>query len=183
MGSTVCSRVWAVMILLLLVFTSMFVGMDLADGDWQGAIINGILLLFWVFAAVWFHFMALREQKSDIEFKQHRDKLDSSLKSLLDDTLGKIKEDLDHDTRLENALHQAHHEICGERPARVSEYKKVEARFHEIAGDHYIKLEKSENGKPNVTISDQPFETKPARKKAPVKKPVAKKTVTTKKGK
>lgn len=99
----------------------------------------------------------------------------------------KLTADLDHDNRMQKALHEATVATVGDRPPKPSEFKKVEAKFHEITGDHFVKLEAVKGtNRPNVTIQDKPFK-RPATKKAPVKTPVAKtaptKKTVTKKGK
>lgn len=110
----------------------------------------------------------------------------------LTDLLEKIKADHEHDERLEKALEKATAEVKkgSTSPLTTRQYAAIEKRFHEITGDHYIKLSRAQNGKADVTFSDQPFAKAPARKpatkKAPVKKSVAKPTAkkpVTKKGK
>lgn len=169
MTGTIFSKAWAIMILALVVFTSMFVGMDLADGDWQGAIINGILLAFWVFAAVWYHAMALRERNIDLEFEKSKNDFEKTM----DDMLGSIKKDIDHRMKIEKAMAQAIDVIGADRPPKPSEFKKVEDRFHEITGDHYLKLSVEKGDKrPSAEVSDKPF---PVVKKTPARKPAVKK--------
>ena len=161
------NKVFLGLVFFLTLFYSFWLGIDVQRGDTKEAIADGILLAFWLFALVFFAVMYRQERKFDREFQQSKRKLDEAMGELL----GKLKEDIDHDRRLHDALEQAHHEVSGERVAKPSEYKKIEARFHELTGDHYLQLTKSVNGKPDVTISDTPFKA-PATKKAPVKKPV-----------
>lgn len=168
MTGTIFSKAWAIMILALVVFTSMFVGMDLADGDWQGAIINGILLAFWVFAAVWYHAMALRERKIDLEFEASTKKLDDAM----DELMGHLKEDMDRKQRVHDAMHAALESIGEDRPPKPSEFKKVQDVFHEKSG-LYLQLTATKGDKrPAAKVSDKPF---PSVKKAPARKPAVKK--------
>lgn len=174
MTTTVFSKAWAIMILALVVFSSMFVGMDLADGDWQGAIINGILLTFWIFAAIWYHAMALRERKLDLEFEESTKKLDD----VMGDLLGHLKEEHERKERVHDAMHAALESIGEDRPPKPSEYKKVQDVFHEKSGGLYLQLTATKGDKrPAAEVSDTPF---PAvkNKKAPARKPVAKKGAT-----
>lgn len=156
MTGSIFSKAWAIMILALVVFTSMFVGMDLADGDWQGAIINGILLAFWVFADVWYHAMALRERKIDHEFEESTKKLDNAM----DELLGHLKEDMDRKQRVHDAMHASLESIGGDRPPRPpkpSEFKKVQDVFHEKSG-LYLQLTATKGDKrPAAKVSDKPF--------------------------
>ena len=131
--------------------------------------------------------------------RQHQKAIAKGMKEAVEglvDILEKAKADHEHDERLEDALEKATAEVKkgSKTPLTTRQYAAVEKRFHEITGDHYIKLERAANGKADVTFSSEPF-TKPATKKAPVKKPVARKVaevkvppvpakkVTTKKGK
>lgn len=180
MNPKLFNKVFIGVIFFLVLFYSFFLGVDVTNGDTKEAIVDGVLLGFWLFALVFFIAMNRTSDKLDRELEQSSKNLDKAM----DDLLGHIKENRDHRVRLEKALHQANLDVCGERAPKPSEFKKVEARFHELTGDHYLRLSAEKGDKrPGAEISDEPFETKPARKKAPVKKPVAKKTVTTKKGK
>lgn len=198
MTSTLFSKAWAIMILLLVIFTSMFVGMDLARGDWQGAIINGILLAFWVFAAVWFHFMAIREVKLDAELDQSKKDFDKSMEKLLAEIFG-----TDHNhhkahaivkdvSPKESKVHADLSDTLVDIIAEVSDgsnpeekhFAEIKKRFEAKTG-HEVIISSSGLGL-NVKIGKQPMAkkapaSKPATKKAPVKKPVAKKAPVTKK--
>lgn len=179
MNPKLFNKVFVALTLLLTIFYAFWLGADIQAGNTKEAIADGILLSFWLFAFVFFTAMFAFERKMDRELDESRKNLDKAM----DDLLGHLKENRDHRVRLEKALHQANLDVCGERPPKPSEFKKIEARFHDITGDHYLRLSKQKGEvKPGAEISDEPF-VAPARKKAPVKKPVAKKTVTTKKGK
>lgn len=106
-----------------------------------------------------------------------------TLGGAMDGFVDKLKEEVDREHLVQKALRDATLET-GDRPPKPSEFKKIEARFHELTGGkYYLKLSSVKGEKrPGAEVSDKPFKTTPA-KKAPVKKPVAKKKVTAKKGK
>ena len=182
MTTTVFGKAWGVLMLSLVILESILVGLALRAGQWDNAIFAILFLAFWVFAVVWFHIMALREREGDVELRHQKEEMKKNVDKLLAEMLKGFDEAHGHDKALEDALDQATQEIKkGNRtPLKPSEYAKVEKRFHEITGDHYIKLTQNKNGKADVTISDTPF-TKPTTKKAPVKKPVVKAAPVTKK--
>lgn len=179
MNPKLFNRVFVALTLLLTIFYAFWLGADINAGDTKEAIADGILLAFWLFAFVFFGAMTAFENKAERELEESSRKLDKAMGELL----SKLKADHDHDARLEDALEQATAEIKkgSTSPLKPSQYPAIEKRFHELTGDHYLKLEKAANGKADVTISDVPFQ-KPARKKPATKTTPVKKTVTKKKG-
>lgn len=179
MNPKLFNKVFIGVIFFLVLFYSFFLGVDVTNGDTKEAIVDGVLLGFWLFALVFFIAMNRTSDKLDRELEESRTKLDGAM----DDLLGHLKEETERKKRVHDAMHEALEVIGADRPPKPSEYKKVQDKFHELSG-HYLRLTAVKGDKrPSAEVSDEPFETKPARKKAPVKKPVAKKTVTTKKGK
>lgn len=197
MSNNIFGKAWVAMILLLVVAESVFLGSALKSKDWHGAIVNAILLAFWLFAIVWFHFMALREVRRDLEFKRDMDELkkkgDDLLKDLLSDVLDEKHKNHRHKVSVvtpENPKHEALSEafdgimeqVCGDNEPTEKNLAEIKRRFESITG-HSVKIEQLPFGL-SVSIAKEPTAKKaarkPATKKAPVKKPVAKKTVTKK---
>jgi hypothetical protein len=184
MTTTFYRNVWGALVLTLLIMTSLFTGFALAQGDWQGALMNGVITLFWIFSVIWFHVMALREQRGDIEKEHSKQKLNDSLQDLLKTIVDKHPH---QHTHIEDEDHQKHHdvlmevlkEVSGEDEPTDEQLPEIKKRF--IAKtNHDIILTRDAIGI-NVKIAKKPLAPT---KKAPVKKPVAtKKTVTTKKEK
>ena len=171
MNPKLFNRVFVALTLFLTIFYAVWLGADITRGDTKEAIADGVLLAFWLFAFVFFSAMTLWERKAERELEESRAKLDSAM----DDLLGHLKEETERKARVHHAMHEALEVIGEDRPPKPSEYKKVQDKFHELSG-HYLKLTATKGDKrPSAEVSDEPFETKPARKKAPVKKPVAKK--------
>lgn len=178
MNPKLFNRVFVALTLFLTIFYAIWLGADITRGDTKEAIADGVLLAFWLFAFVFFSAMTLWERKAERELEESRKKLDDAM----DDFLGTLKKEVDHKQRVHHAMHEALAVIGEDRPPKPSEYKKVQDKFHELSG-HYLQLTPVKGDKrPAAKVSDEPFETKPARKKAPVKKTATKKNVTAKKG-
>lgn len=113
-----------------------------------------------------FAIMHAKERQMDREFEKSQKEFEKTMDGLL----SKVKEDIDHRAKIEKAMHDALEVIGADRPPKPSEFKKVEDKFHELTGDHYLKLtvEKGEK-RPNAEVSNEPFTT-PVKKKAPAKK-------------
>lgn len=166
MKPTIFNKAFLALVLLLTIFYAYWLGVDVQAGNTKEAIADGILLVFWLFAFVFFMVMHAQERKMDREFEESRKKLDGAM----DDLMGTIKKDIDHRAKIEKAMHDALEVIGADRPPKPSEFKKVEDRFHELTGDHYLKLTVEKGDKrPSAEVSDEPFTT-PVKKKAPAKK-------------
>jgi len=169
------NKVFIGLIFFLVLFYSFFLGADITRGDTKEAIVDAVLLGFWLFALVFFIAMNRTTDKLDRELEESSAKLDSAM----DDLLGHLKEEAERKARVHDAMHAALESIGEDRPPKPSEFKKVQDVFHEKSGGLYLQLTATKGDKrPAAKVSDKPFKTKSARKK-----PVAKKTVTTKKGK
>lgn len=153
------------MAFLLVVLQAMWLGMDLQARDGKEATVDAILLVFWIVTLGLFTLMNRQEAKLDRELEESSKKLDG----LMGDLLGHIKEKHDHEELIAKGLHDANKAVSGDRPPKPSEYKKVEAKFHELTG-LYLKLSAVKGDKrPGAEVADEPFTT-PTKKKAPAKK-------------
>lgn len=65
MNTNLLSKVWAALILLLVMLWSFFLGLDVAASDWRSAIIDGIMLAFWIFLAIFAAHMLVKDAKFD----------------------------------------------------------------------------------------------------------------------
>jgi hypothetical protein len=152
MKPTLFNKVFIGLTLFLTLFYAFWLGMDVKAGDSKEAIADGVLLGFWLFAFIFFSAMTAFERKMDRELEESRKDLDKAM----DDLLGHVKKDIDHKHRIHEAMHEALETIGADRPPKPSEYKKVEDKFHELTGDHYLKLTAEKGDKrPSAKVSDQ----------------------------
>lgn len=159
-------KVFLLLAFTLIVLQAAYLGADLQANDGKEAVVDGILLVFWIFTFGLFMLMNRAEAKLDRELEESKKNLDKAM----GDMFGAIKKDIDHRAKIEKALHDSLEVIGADRPPKPSEFKKVEDKFHELTGDHYLKLtvEKGEK-RTNAEVSNEPFTT-PVKKKAPAKK-------------
>lgn len=154
------------MAFLLVVLQALWLGMDLQAGDGKEATTDAILLAFWILTLGLFTVMNRQEAKLDRELEESRKNLDNAMEGLL----GHLKEKHEHEERIAKGLHDANKAVAGDRAPKPSEYKKVEAKFHELTG-LYLKLSAVKGDKrPGAEVSDEPFTTPTTKKKAPAKK-------------
>mgnify|MGYP001585468261 CR=1 FL=1 len=189
--STFISKLWAVMILALVVIQGIFVGEDIGSNDGKELIVDSILLAFWIAALVWFHLFRIREVRLDIEIENSRKDLDKAMKNLLGEILGGDHKGHEHVVKTgkpENDLHESLSdklvdiiaEVVKDGSPEPKHFAEIKKRFEAKTG-HEVKLKKEGLGL-SVQIGKEPIaKKKPATKKAPVKKPVAKAAPTTKK--
>lgn len=164
MNQNLFNKVFLVLTILMIVFQATWVGMALQSGDVKSLITDGILLLFWLFSAIFWNFMIFKEQKHSLELNQAKKDLDNSFKEMTEELATKHAETL-HDISLEEALVKANKEICGDRPPKPSEFEAVQDLFHKLTDDHYLLLEESDSERPKATISDEPFVNKTTEEK------------------
>lgn len=182
-------KVFLLLAFTLVVLQAAYLGADLQANDGKEALVDGILLVFWIFTFWLFTLMNRAEQKLDRELEESRKNLDKSLDNLLGEILSKHKVGTP-----ENALHESLSDQLvdivgdvtkGSEPT-TKHLPEIKKRFEAKTG-HEVVLTKEGHGL-SVRIGKEPMAKKPATKKAPVKKPVAKlapttkKTVTKKKG-
>jgi len=165
----------------------MWVGMALQANDIQEVITDGVLLAFWLFAAIFFHLLALRDLKEEIAIERMRAKAEENLHHALGDLFGEYERDVKkHEARRE-AFTSTFKEVTGKeftKAKTVSARHKaqIQKRFNEKTGLH-ADITVHKDGKIEVDITkDKPVIKKASAKKQVAKKAPIKKPVTTKKG-
>jgi hypothetical protein len=181
MTKTAFGKAWALVILSLIVLESFFLGFDAARGETHSAIADGLLLALWGFAAVYFHVLALREQKLDFQFEQSKKSVDDSFKKLIDE----LKKDTDDGLARRKTFLDLFKEVTGvdfyeSKNVSAKQKATIEKHFNEATGT-YADITVKAKGVIGVEISDKPFATKTVKKSVAKKAPI-KKTVTKKKG-
>lgn len=150
-------KTWGAMILALLIVESIFLGSDLQSKNWHGAIVDCILVAFWLFAIVWFHIMAVKEIKEDAELAATRSKLDQAI-STLKDKIETINDDDDHREELNKELKSiikgviTKEQVKNLAPLTKAQLAVVKTKFKQITG-HGLEFRLNKEGKQEFSIT------------------------------
>lgn len=155
----VFGKAWGLLMLLLVVAEASFVGSDLTAKHWQSAIVNGILLAFWLFGAIWFHIMAIKETKEDLAFQATHRKLDQAISDLKDKieaiTTG---DDDEHEAELQKELKSiikgvvTKEQVETMSPLTKAQLAVVKTKFKQNTG-HGLEFRLNKEGKQEFSIT------------------------------
>ena len=171
----------------LMIFFVFNLGIDAAKSDGKEAIVDGVQAAFWFIALVLFSKMNRETDEIDRDLeKSHKE---------LDDLLGKIARDHEKSMDQKRQFVDVFGEVVGKsffdvKSVNAKQVKEIQKRYTEKTGRYAEIKNLPKNEGINVNLSDKPFITVPATKKAVSKSQErriaalkADKKVTTKKGK
>lgn len=162
------NKVFTGLVFFLSLFCAFWLGVDTQRGDIKEVIADAVLLGFWLFALAFIFAMNRQERKLDRELR----KAEQGLHHALGDLFGELERDMKEQQARRDAFTSIFKEVTGkefEEATNVSARHKtaIQKRFNEVTGPH-AEITVHKDGKIEVDVS----KSKPATKKAPVKKPV-----------
>lgn len=113
MSHKLLNSVWLGTVLLLVVAWSVFLGIDIANNDVRGIIVDAVMLPFWLFLVVFVMAMLIKEARLDVELEHSTKELKKLTDELLEKALGSGAEEL-HKRVLDDKLEEISVDILGE---------------------------------------------------------------------
>ena len=175
-------KVFLLLAFTLVVLQAAYLGADLQANDGKEALVDGILLAFWIFTFGLFSLMNRAEAKLDREMEQSRKDLDQAFGNFKRD-MDKMLAEAEEERRNHEVIEAIIKDVVGKGKPNKKHVAKIVPAIYENTG-LYAQVSVNKAGGFDVGLSKTPIETPaPVKKKAPAKKPVVKKATASKGGK